>query len=155
MAWEEFIQDPDKGGKAYNLVNPTGTHDEETWDRWGLRVNLGYFLVPRKWEVTFKYAYLVRLDDNTPLDSRKSGLGLVKFDDGKLGVEDYLQQFVLGVNYYLHGFNQYITCDISLLQLHADDASPSEAAAIGKSASDFDSGTQDDWRFRVMYQHWF
>ncbi|WP_068669081.1 DUF5320 domain-containing protein [Thermosulfurimonas dismutans] len=153
-AWEEFIQDPDKGGDAYSLAG-TGIHDEETWDRWGVRVNLGYFLVPRKWEMTFKYAYLVRLDDNTPLDSRKSGLGLVKFDDGDLGVEDYLQQFVLGVNYYLHGFNQYITFDISLLQLHADDASDSEAKAIGKRAADFDSGTQEDWRFRVMYQYLF
>ncbi len=141
-AWEEFIQAPDK-------------YLQQTWDRMGFRVNLGYFLVPKKWEVTFKYAYLDRLMDNNPENSLMSGLGLVKYDNGKFGVEDYLQQFVAGINYYFHGFNQYITADISLLQRHMDSVSDSEAAAIGLTASDFDDDTQNDWRFRVMYQYFF
>ncbi|MBA2848721.1 hypothetical protein G4V39_02135 [Thermosulfuriphilus ammonigenes] len=143
-AWEEFIQDPDG---SLNI--------QETWDRWAFRANLGYYIVPRKWEVVAKYAYFERLDDNNPYNSMASGLGLVDLANGKYGVEDYLQQFVLGVNHYFHGFNQYITFDISLLQRKVKSASAAEAAEVGLTASDFDSETQNDLRFRVMYQHFF
>ena len=142
FAWEEFQQDPN---------GPW----EETWDRYGFRVNLGYFLVPRKWEVTAKYAYLERLDDNNLYNSLASGLGLVELDNGKYGVEDYMQEFRVGVNYYWHGFNQYITADVAVLYRNIDDVSASEAQALGLSPDMFDDDTQTDWRFRVMYQHWF
>lgn len=136
-AWEEFIQAPD-----HSL--------QETWDRWAFRLNIGYFLVPKKWEAVFKYAYLERLEDNDPLNSLESGLGLVRLSSGKVGVEDYMQQFVLGLNYYLHGFNQYITMDISLLQRNIEDASADEAASVGMSPDDFDSERENDWRFRII-----
>ncbi len=144
FAWEEFQQDPNGAW-------------EETWDRYGFRVNLGYFLVPRKWEITAKYAYLCRLDDNNLENSLASGLGLVKLDNGKWGVEDYMQEFRVGVNYYWHGFNQYITADVAVLYRNIDDVSASEIAKLGLSLSpdQFDDDTQTDWRFRVMYQHWF
>ena len=141
-AWEEFIQAPD------DML-------QETWDRWAARVNLGYFFVPKKWEAVFKYAYFERLEDNDPINSLQSGLGLVELSNGKVGIEDYMQQFVIGVNHYFHGFNQYITFDVALLQRNIEDASASEAAKVGMSADDFDSEKENDWRFRVMYQHWF
>jgi len=141
-AWEEFQQDPN---------GPR----EETWDRYGFRVNLGYFLVPRKWEITAKYAYLERLDDNNLYNSLASGLGLVKLDNGKFGIEDYMQEFRVGVNYYWHGFNQYITADVAVLYRNIDDVSTSEAAKLGLDPNMFDDETQTDWRFRIMYQHWF
>ena len=140
--WEEFIQAPDK------IL-------QETWDRWALRANIGYFFVPKKWEAVFKYAYFERLEGNSPLASLQSGLGLAKLANGQLGVEDYMQQFTLGANYYFHGFNQYITFDVALLQRNLEDASAAEAAAVGKSAADFASETENDWRLRVMYQFLF
>ena len=103
----------------------------------------------------FKYAYFERLEDNDPLNSRESGLGLVKLANGKYGVEDYMQQFTLGVNYYFHGFNQYVTMDVSLLQRNIEDASAAEAAKVGLTSNDFDSQMENDWRFRVMYQFFF
>lgn len=141
-AWEEFIQAPDKGL-------------EETWDRWGARVNIGYFLVPRKWEAVFKYAYLERLEDNDPINSMESGLGLVRLSNGRYGIEDYMQQFILGINRYLHGYNQYIAMDLALLQRNIEDASEAEATRIGMTADQFDSERENDWRFRIMYQYWF
>ena len=145
FAWEELQQDPNGAW-------------EETWDRYGFRVNLGYFLVPRKWEVTAKYAYLCRLDDNNLKNALSSGLGLVELDNGKWGVEDYMQEFRVGVNYYWHGFNQYITTDIAILYRNLDDVSASEIAKLGLSGitpDNFDDDTETDWRFRIMYQHWF
>ncbi len=136
-AWEEFIQDPN---------NAKGI--QQTFDRWAFRANLGYFFIPKKWEAVFKYAYFERLNDNNYLNSNMSGLGLVEWDNGAEGVEDYMQQFVVGVNHYFHGFNQYITFDVSLLQLKVEDI----PAAYGVTTK---SGTENDWRFRVMYQHWF
>ncbi len=152
-AWEEIIQDPDKGDLA-------GVHDEETWDRMGFRINLGYFLVPRKWEITFKYAYLERLMDDKLEDAIKSGLGLLQTTDNKYAIEDYMQQFVLGVNYYFHGFNQYITFDISYLTIETAKPSQTEINKLLHQGIDltglkWDDETQDDWRFRIMYQHWF
>ncbi|OAQ21428.1 hypothetical protein [Thermosulfurimonas dismutans] len=146
-AWEEFIQDPDKGN--------VGGHDEETWDRMGFRVNLGYFWVPRKWEMTFKYAYLERLTDDKLEDAIKSGVGLLKTKDGKYAIEDYMQQFMVGVNYYFHGFNQYITFDVSYLMIETAKPSVAEVAKMGLNGLSWDDETEEDWRFRVMYQYLF
>ncbi len=143
-AREEFHQDPN---------NSVGI--EQLWDRWAMRANLGYFFVPKKWEAVFKYAYFERIDGNTAADSVRSHLGLVEWADGKYGVENYLQQYVLGVNHYFHGFNQYITFDVSLLQRDIKAADAGDAAAVGLTSADFKSGTQNDWRLRVMYQHFF
>ncbi|NPA48498.1 MAG: hypothetical protein GXO20_00825, partial [Thermodesulfobacteria bacterium] len=67
----------------------------------------------------------------------------------------YMQEFRVGVNYYWHGFNQYITADIAVLYRNIDDVSASEAAKLGLSPDMFDDDTETDWRLRVMYQHWF
>ncbi len=145
-AWEEFIQNPEASVSGVPL---------ETWDRMGFRLNLGYFFVPKKWEATLKYAYLNRLLNNTAADSIRSGLGLVKFEDDKYGVENYLQQFVIGLNYYFHGFNQYITFDLSLLQRYMKSVSSQEAQTVGLSEDDFRNDTENDLRFRVMFQQLF
>ncbi len=141
--WEEFIQAP--GKSAY----------EQTWDRWGARANLGYFLVPRKWEVTFKFGYLNRLDNANLENSLASGLGLVMLDDG-YAIEKDMQQYRAGINWYLHGFNQYISAEVGLFHRNFDAISPAEAAALGYTGalSDADD-SQDDIRFRIQYQHWF
>ncbi len=143
--WEEFKQAPDKDRYSYN------------WDRWGTRVNLGYFFVPRKWEATFKFAYLNRLHDNNLENSLASGLGLVKMsDDNGYAIEDSMQQYRVGINYYLHGFNQYISAEIGWFHRNFDEIDPAEAARLGfqgKLASDPED--QDDIRFRIQYQHFF
>ena len=147
-AWEEFVQSPDKGD--------TGGFDEETWNRWGVRANLGYFFVPQKWEATFKFAYVERLDNTRVEDSIESGLGLVKLDDG-FAVEKSLKQYVFGLNYYFHGFNQYITADVALLCRDFDEVRAGEANGLGLDPLAFsrDADTQNDVRFRLMFQHLF
>ncbi len=130
--------------------------DHKTWDRLGFRLNLGYFILPEKWELTVKLAYVERLKNNNLEDSIKSGLGLVKLTDGFV-IEDNLQQFILGVNYYLHGFNQYMTADLCLNQRKFKEVSSSSALALGLAAEDFSGhpDNQNDLRVRVMYQFLF
>jgi hypothetical protein len=139
-AWEEFIQDP------------SGEY-EDTWDRWGMRVNLGYFIVPKKWEVTAKFAMLERLEDNNAFNSIHSGLGLVETDDG-YAVEDKLYQYRLGINYYLHGFNQYISAEVGWFQRTFEEISSADAAALGVDR-DSSPNDQNDIRVRIQYQHFF
>jgi len=142
--WEEFEQ------KAATNVN------KAYWDRWGARANLGYFIVPRKWEVTFKFAHMNRLDDANAINSLQSGLGLVELDDG-YAVEKDMQQYRAGVNWYLHGFNQYISAEVGLFHRNFDSISASEAIAIGLPTADISDAkdSQDDIRFRIQYQHFF
>ncbi len=144
--WEEFQQAPDKNlPYSYN------------WDRWGARVNLGYFFVPKKWEVTFKFAYLQRLNQNNLENSLASGLGLVKMSkDNGYAIEDDMQQYRVGINYYLHGFNQYISAEVGWFHRNFDEIDPAEATRLGftERLAD-DPEDQDDIRFRIQYQHFF
>ncbi len=150
-AWEEFIQDPGHGDSP--------GRDQETWDRWFGRVNLGYFIEKEKWEVVAKYAYVERLMNNSLEDSVKSGLGLVLLDkdNPRFAVEDSLQQVVLGVNRYLQGFNHYITADIAWLHRSFKTVSLEEAGRAGLAIADFDPSPDDqnEFRFRVMFQFLF
>jgi len=140
--WEEFVQAPDK---------PL----EETWDRVGGRLNLGYFLVPRKWEITAKLAYLERLHDNNLYNSLSSGLGLVRLDNG-YAIEDNMQQYRIGINWYLAGFKQYISTEIGWFRREFDEIKRSEAAALNfTGALSPDASSQDDIRFRIQYQQMF
>lgn len=145
-AWEEFIQNP--SGSASALP-------EETWDRWALRANVGYFFVPKKWEGVFKAAYFRRLDGNNLENSMRSGLGLVNLKDG-YAVEDDLQQYILGVNYYLNGFNHYITTDVRWMRREFNKISTKDAKALGfTSPISHSPGDQNDVGFRVQYQYFF
>ena len=140
-AWEEFIQEGS---------------DEEAWRRQGARLNLGYFIIPKKWEIVSKIAFVERIKNNDLKDSIKSGLGLVKLKDG-FTVEESLEQYILGLNYYLHGFNQYITADLCWYHRNFDKVSTREANALGLDPASFSLSPddQDEIRFRVMYQHLF
>jgi hypothetical protein len=156
-AWEEIIQDPDKGNVG--SYPTTLFSDEETWDRLGFRVNVGYFIVPKKWEVYFKYAYLDRLMDDKLEDAVKSGLGLIKTSKGAYAIEDYMQQYVLGVNYFLKGFNHYISAEVSYLTINTSKPSEDEISKLNAQGmslpSNWDDETENDWRFRISYQFFF
>lgn len=141
-AWEQFEQSKT-------------SYDESHFNRWAARLNMGYFLVPKRLEAVFKYAYVRRLAGNNVLKSLRSGLGLVKTTDG-YAIEDNLQQFVWGLNYYLHGFNQYITFDVSWLHRGLE-SGVAEAQGLGLDATKFAAhpDDQNDVRLRVMYQFLF
>ncbi len=147
-AWEEFRQDP--GGQV-----------QETWSRWGVRLNLGQFIVPKKWEITAKFAHVVRLEDNDLEESLRSGLGLVDRDQG-WGLENFLQEYRIGVNWYLYGYSQMLSADVAWLRVDLDPVSRSQAEALlgltpGEAAELFPRSldAEDAIRFRVMYQFLF
>ena len=144
-AWEEYVRNPNASVSGIA---------ERHWDKVAARLNLGYFIVPKKIEITAKYAYLQRIYNNNVTKSLESGLGLVPTTHGYT-VEKDLQQYVLGANYYIDGFNQMIAVDVSWLYRNLDGISPSEAAAAGITNYATSTSSQNDYRFRVMYQFRF
>jgi len=147
-AFEEFVQDP-------------GGADEAIWDRWAVRANLGQFVIPETLEVTAKFAYVVRLLDADLESSLESGLGLV-LRDGAWAVEDALQEYRLGLNWYLAGFNQMIALDVAWLRAEFRGLGRNEVLEVlgldpATSDEEFARGPSDenDVRMRVMYQFVF
>jgi len=148
FAWEEFIQD--EGGPR-----------SEVWDRWATRLNLGQFVVRGEWELTAKFAYVVRLDGAGLRNSLTSGLGLVNRQGGWVA-EESLQEYRLGVNWYLEGYNQMIAADAALLHAEFRAISHNEALGVLGLATASTVGLfpntvdpENDLRLRIMYQYRF
>ena len=137
-----FSADLEYGFETFDQLGNT-PQTGGNYDRLGGRINLGYFLVPRTWEVTFKAAYLERIRDNNELASLYTGLGLVETDEGK-AVEKNLQQYTAGINLYLHGNNQKICLDYSFLLRELGTVHPGPLP-----------DNQQDHRVRLMYQQIF
>lgn len=141
--WRGLSLDLEYGFENFEMKGRT-PDSRDDYDRLGGRVNLGYFLVPRKWEAVFRYGYLERIHDNDTLASLRTGLGLVETRDGS-AVEKNLQEYTFGVNYYLHGHNQKIALDYSLLRRAFRPAEPGAGRVDG----------QTDHRVRLMFQQTF
>lgn len=117
-----------------------------TWDRFGYRVDAGYFLIPKKFEVVARYAYVERLKDNTKEKSLASGLGLVSVNGGtNNAIEDNLREYTVGLNYYLYGHNLKLSVDYSYLMR---ELTPTPTATVPVD-------DQHDNRFRTMVQFYF
>jgi len=117
-----------------------------TWDRFAYRFDAGYFVVPKKFEVVARYAYVVRMDDNNVAKSLASGLGLVSINGGKNNaIEKNLQEFTVGLNYYLYGNNIKFFVDYSLLRR---EFSPVPGLTVPRD-------DQHDNRIRSMAQFYF
>ncbi|HKZ57971.1 MAG TPA: porin [Thermodesulfovibrionales bacterium] len=117
-----------------------------TWDRFAYRLDAGYFLIPKKFEVVARYAYVERLKDNNVERSLASGLGLVSVNGGtNNAIEDNLREYTAGLNYYFYGHNLKFFVDYSYLTREFI-----EVPGATDSAED-----QHDDRYRAMMQFYF
>jgi len=117
-----------------------------TWDRFGYRFDAGYFIIPKKFEVVARHAYVVRLKDNDVARSLASGLGLVSINRGtNNAIEDNLQEYTVGLNYYFYGHNLKFFVDYSYL-VREFDAVPGTTIPVDD---------QHDNRYRAMMQFYF
>jgi len=117
-----------------------------TWNRFGYRFDTGYFVIQKKFEVVARYAYVERLKDNTLEKSNTSGLGLVSVNGGtNNAIEDNLQEYTVGLNYYLYGHNLKLFVDYSYLTR--------ELSQVPGSTVSVDD--QHDNRYRAMMQFYF
>jgi len=118
----------------------------DTWDRFAYRFDTGYFIIPRKFEVVARYAYVERVDDNTVEKSLASGLGLVSVNGGtNNAVEDNLREYTVGLNYYFYGHSLKIFVDYSYLTREF----------IKVPGATVFAEDQHDNRYRAMMQFYF
>jgi phosphate-selective porin OprO/OprP len=119
----------------------------DTWDRFAYRVAAGYFIIPKKFEMVARYAYVVRMKDNDVAKSFASGLGLVSVNGGTgNAIEKNLQEYTVGLNYYLYGHNLKLLVDYSYL-IRGLDGVPGATVPV--------DGNQHDNRARTMIQFYF
>ncbi|OGW40256.1 MAG: hypothetical protein A2Y97_05740 [Nitrospirae bacterium RBG_13_39_12] len=118
----------------------------DTWDRFGYRLDAGYFIIPKKFEVVARYAYVERLEDNTLAKSFASGLNPVSVNGGtNNAIEDNLQEYTVGLNYYFYNHNLKLFVDYSYLTR--------EFILVPGSTVSVDD--QHDNRYRAMMQFYF
>jgi hypothetical protein len=140
--YKGFSADAEYGYERFEQDRESGN----TWNRFGYRFDAGYFVIPKKFEVAARYAYVERLKDNNAADSCASGLGLVSVNGGtNNAVEDNLQEYTVGLNYYFYGHNLKLFVDYSYL---TRELSPVPGSAV--SVDD-----QHDNRYRAMMQFYF
>jgi len=114
-----------------------------TWEREAWRASLGYFVVPRRFEIVARAASIERLSGATEQTATASGLGLARVRvDGEIvsAVERRIDELTAGVNLLLDGHRHKLAADVSRLSR--------SFAATGAVRPD----DQVDWRFRTMYQ---
>lgn len=142
LRYRGFSMDAEYGYDRLEQKRPGGY----TWDRFGYRFDMGYFLVPRKFEIVARYAYVERLNENTMEKSLASGLGLISVNGGtNNAIEDNLKEHTVGLNYYFFNHNLKFSVDYSYL---TRDLLPVPTA----TAPDDD---QHDNRCRAMMQFYF
>ncbi|MFA4919078.1 MAG: porin [Thermodesulfovibrionales bacterium] len=119
----------------------------DTWDRFAYRFDAGYFIIPKKFEVVARSAYVERMKDNNVAKSNASGLGLVSVNGGtNNAIEKNLQEYTVGLNYYLYGHNLKLFIDYSYLTREFTQA---QGATVPVDDD------QHDNRFRTMMQFYF
>lgn len=117
-----------------------------TWNRFGYRFDAGYFVIPKKFEVVARYAYVERLEDNTLAKSLASGLKPVSVNGGtNNAIEDNLQEYTVGLNYYFYGHNLKFFVDYSYL-IRKFLPVPGSTVSVDD---------QNDNRYRAMMQFYF
>ena len=138
-----FSADLEYGFENFDQLGDT-PDNSGSYDRMGGRVNLGYFFVPEFFEAVFKWAYVERIHANNEEASLRTGLGLVETCNGT-AVEKNLQQYTFGLNFYLHGNNQKVAADYSLLVRGLEAKDPGSPYLKN----------QQDHRVRLMFQMFF
>ena len=119
----------------------------DTWKRFAYRCDAGYFIIPKKFEIVARYAYVKRMEDNDVAKSNASGLGLVSVNGGtNNAIEKNLQEYTAGVNYYFYGHNLKFLVDYSYL-IRGLAGVPGTTVPV--------DGNQHDNRFRSMVQFYF
>ncbi len=119
----------------------------DTWDRFAYRFDAGYFIIPKKFEVVARYAYVERMEDNNVAKSNASGLGLVSVNGGtNNAIEKNLQEYTVGLNYYFYGHNLKLFVDYSYL-IRDFIRVPGATVPVDDD--------QHDNRFRTMMQFYF
>ncbi len=93
---------------------------DEDFERFGWRVQTGYFVIPKTLEFVARYAEIERLNDPTYDRSNLSGLGVAEIHangDFVTAIESRMSEINIGANYFINEWHRHkIQIDLSRLQ---------------------------------------
>jgi hypothetical protein len=127
------------------------TADKE-WEREGWRIQAGWFIKPRRYQLTARYAQIERMQDPTAEGAGASGLGIPRVWNPASGafdntLEKRLTEVTAGFAFYLSGSHAHkLIFDVSRL---------GRGFAETSEPGFFTPGDQQDSRVRGMVQFFF
>jgi hypothetical protein len=146
--WRGWSVDAEWSAESFE---PASTDD--TWEREGWRVSLGWFVVPAKWEVRARYAQIERLDDPTYQRAVDSGLGVPEVAAGEgwtPALEARMTEVSVAASVFIPRWRNRLIVDLS--RLTRDFAADPSAVIDGEPAPIAKAPDQVDHRFRAMIQ---
>ncbi len=129
----------------------------DDFERAGWRTELGWFVLPAKFELKARYATIVRLEGPTYERAMASGLGVPELADGDgwvAAVEAEISEVSIGCNYFLGAWHRN-KLQLDLSRLTRSFAADPDAVIEGVPSPIPDFPDQVDYRVRAMVQLFF
>lgn len=145
-----FAADMEWAHETYQADDPSLA--DNRWEREGWRIQAGYFIKPRRYEVVARYAQIERLKDPTVAAAQGSGLNVPRVWNPETGqyddaLEESLHEVTVGFNAYLSRSHAHkLSFDVSRL---------SRQFAEVNEPGFFRPADQEDSRVRAMVQLFF
>lgn len=152
LRYRGFSADSEWGSELFDFDSRA-----DDFERAGWRAELGWFILPAKFELKARYATIVRLEDPTFERAMASGLGVAELADGEAwvpAVEDGISEVSIGLNYFIHGWHRN-KLQFDLSRLTRSFAADPDAVIEDVPSPVPASPDQVDYRLRAMVQLFF
>jgi len=146
--WRGWSVDFEWGTESYDFEVFNDDFDREGW-----RVSLGWYVVPKKWEIRTRYAEIQRMKNPTYQKAVDSGLGIPEVwggEDWTTAIEARISELSVGASVQILGWRNKLVVDLS--RLTREFASDPNAVIAGEAAPIAKAPTQVDYRVRAMVQ---
>lgn len=146
--WRGWSVDAEWAVESFDYREPRATYDREGW-----RTSLGWFVVPKKWEVRARYAEIQRLKNPTYRRAVDSQLGIPEVRGGSdwaPALEAKISEISIAASVFVLEWRNRLIVDLS--QLRREFAADPEAVIDGEPSPIAKAPDQVDHRIRVMVQ---
>ena len=152
LRYRGFSADAEWGSELFDFDSRA-----DDFERAGWRTELGWFILPAKFELKARYATIVRLEDPTFERAVASGLGVAELADADgwvAAVEAEISEASIGCNYFLVAWHRN-NLQFELSRLTRSFATDPDAVIEGVPSPIPASPDQVDYRVRAMVQLFF
>lgn len=146
--WRGWSVDMEWATESFDYREPRATYDRDGW-----RASLGWFVVPKKWELRTRYAEIERLNDPTYRRAVDSQLGVPQVWDGSdwtPALEAKISEITVAASVFVLEWRNRLIVDVS--QLRREFAADPEAVIDGEPGPITKARDQVDHRIRLMVQ---
>jgi len=146
--WRGWSVDVEWAAESFDYREPRATYERDGW-----RASLGWFVVPKKWELRTRYAEIQRLNDPTYRRAVDSQLGAPQVWDGSdwmPALEAKISEISVAASVFVLEWRNRLIVDVS--QLRREFAADPDAIIDGEPRPIAKAPDQVDHRIRLMVQ---